>query len=131
LIVIGQGRLLANTSMADFIHENSRSFARVRSPQHEGLKDVLNGAGFTVIEAADGSLEIDGAETEQLGELAARHQIVLHELSSQRASLEEAFMQMTAESVEYHAHSGGGAQLEGSTAPPGPQWGQDHEGKGA
>ncbi|MFJ8252126.1 ABC transporter ATP-binding protein [Streptomyces sp. NPDC094466] len=105
LIVIGQGKLLADTSMADFIRENSRSYARLRSPQQERLRDVLHQEGFTVVETAGGVLEIDGAGTEELGELAARHQVVLHELSSQRASLEEAFMQMTAGSVEYHAHS--------------------------
>ncbi|MET7500478.1 ABC transporter ATP-binding protein [Streptomyces microflavus] len=106
LIVIGQGKLLADTSMADFIHENSRSYVRLRSPQQERLRDVLHEEGFTAVETDSGTLEIDGATTEELGELAARHQLVLHELSSQRASLEEAFMQMTAGSVEYHAHSG-------------------------
>lgn len=105
LIVIGQGRLLADTSMADFIHENSRSYVRLRSPQQERLRDVLHAEGIVVIESGNGTLEIDGASTEALGELAARHQLVLHELSAQRASLEEAFMQMTAGSVEYHAHS--------------------------
>lgn len=121
LIVIGQGRLLANTSMADFIRENSRSHARLRSPQQEQLKDVLHAAGFTAAETAGGVLEIDGAATEELGELAARHGIVLHELSSQRASLEEAFMQMTAESVEYHSHAAPGG--ERPAGPTGPRWG--------
>ncbi|MFJ7997788.1 ABC transporter ATP-binding protein [Streptomyces sp. NPDC096310] len=107
LIVIGQGRLLANTSMADFIHTNSRSYARLRSPQREQLKDALHEGGFTAADAAGGVLEVDGATTEELGELAARHGIVLHELSAQRASLEEAFMQMTAESVEYHSRGSG------------------------
>ncbi|TGZ03515.1 ABC transporter ATP-binding protein [Streptomyces rhizosphaericola] len=115
LIVIGQGRLLADTSMADFIQENSRSYVRLRSPQQERLRDVLHQEGFTAVEAQGGALEIDGATTEALGELAARHQVVLHELSAQRASLEEAFMQMTAGSVEYHAHSGPG----GALPPPG------------
>ncbi|WP_329381467.1 ATP-binding cassette domain-containing protein [Streptomyces sp. NBC_01716] len=129
LIVIGQGKLLANTSMADFIHENSRSFVRVRTPQREQLLDALSEGGFTVVEAEDGTLEIDGSSSERIGELAARQQVVLHELSSQRASLEDAFMQMTAESVEYHAHSdAGGAPPAG----PGPQWGQHgNQGKGA
>ncbi|WP_030899964.1 ABC transporter ATP-binding protein [Streptomyces sp. NRRL F-5126] len=122
LIVIGQGRLLANTSMADFIHQNSRSYARLRSPQPEQLREVLRDAGYTVTEAGSGALEIDGAETERLGELAAEHRIVLHELSAQRASLEEAFMQMTAESVEYHAHTGG--EEPGGQQPPGGGWGQ-------
>ncbi|MEU3185505.1 ATP-binding cassette domain-containing protein [Streptomyces sp. NPDC006923] len=126
LIVIGQGKLLANTSMAEFIQENSRSYARLRSPQRERLKDVLHEAGFTTTETDEGVIEIDGASTEELGQLAADHQIVLHELSSQRASLEEAFMQMTLESVEYHAHSGAGGERS-----PGPGTGQDRQGKGA
>jgi ABC-2 type transport system ATP-binding protein len=65
----------------------------------------MHGAGITVIETGNGTLEVDGAKPEHIGELAARHQVVLHELSPQQASLEEAFMQLTAESVEYHAHS--------------------------
>ncbi|MDK0522273.1 ATP-binding cassette domain-containing protein [Streptomyces sp. ML-6] len=120
LIVIGQGRLLADTSMADFIHRNSHSYVRLRSPQRERLLDVLHEAGLVVVEAGGGTLEIDGATAEALGELAARHRIVLHELSSQRASLEEAFMRMTAESVEYHAH----ADHSPAPPPPGPRWGE-------
>ncbi|MEV6684030.1 ABC transporter ATP-binding protein [Streptomyces sp. NPDC051578] len=108
LIVIGQGRLLADLSMADFIHQNSRSYVRLRSPQQERLKDVLHEAGINAVSVpATGTLEIDGVGPERLGELAAQHQIVLHELSPQRASLEEAFMRMTADSVEYHAHAPG------------------------
>ncbi|MET7699506.1 MULTISPECIES: ABC transporter ATP-binding protein [unclassified Streptomyces] len=105
LVVIGQGRLLADTSMADFIQQNSRSYVRIRSPQRERLLDVLHGAGITVVESGSGTLEVDGGKPEHIGELAAQHQIVLHELSPQQASLEEAFMQLTAESVEYHAHT--------------------------
>lgn len=135
LIVIGQGKLLANTSMADFIQTNSRSFVRLRSPQQEQIRDALHEGGFTVGEAADGALEIDGTTSEEIGELAARHGLVLHELSSQRASLEEAFMQMTAESVEYHAHSAPGTGPAAPASPaaaPGPRWGQhDNQGKGA
>ncbi|MEV6754014.1 ABC transporter ATP-binding protein [Streptomyces sp. NPDC051214] len=125
LVVIGQGRLLADTSMADFIQQNSRSYVRLRSPQRERLLDVLHQEGVTAVEAGNGTLEVDGTPAEDLGELAARHQLVLHELSPQRASLEEAFMQLTAESVEYHAH----ADHAGSDAapPPGAQgtgWGE-------
>jgi ABC-2 type transport system ATP-binding protein len=104
LVVIGQGRLLADTSMADFIAQNSRAYVRIRTPQRERLLDVLHEAGITAVEAGE-ALEVDGSKSERIGELAAQHQIVLHELSPQRASLEEAFMQLTAESVEYHAHS--------------------------
>ncbi|MGW6546064.1 ABC transporter ATP-binding protein [Streptomyces massasporeus] len=106
LVVIGQGRLLADTSMADFIDRNSRSYVRVRSPQRERLLDVLHQAGIVAVESGDGVLEVDGGKAEHIGELAAQHRITLHELSPQQASLEEAFMQLTAESVEYHAHSG-------------------------
>ncbi|WP_406440657.1 ATP-binding cassette domain-containing protein [Streptomyces sp. NBC_00631] len=122
LVVIGQGRLLADTSMADFIRTNSRSYVRVRSPQRERLLDVLHGAGITVVETGAGALEAEGGKAEPIGELAAQNGIVLHELSIQQASLEEAFMQLTAESVEYHAHA---------DSPPVPQaWGTDWD-KGA
>ncbi|MFJ7342503.1 ABC transporter ATP-binding protein [Streptomyces sp. NPDC101110] len=120
LVVIGQGRLLADTSMADFIARNSRSYVRVRSPQRERLLDVLHQAGIVAVERGDGVLEVDGGKAEQIGELAAQHRLTLHELSPQQASLEEAFMQLTAESVEYHAHSGTSAT---SPEPPRQQWG--------
>ncbi|RII15736.1 Daunorubicin/doxorubicin resistance ATP-binding protein DrrA [Streptomyces sp. YIM 130001] len=136
LVVIGQGKLLADTSMADFIRANSRSYVRLRSPQQERLRDVLHAEGITVIEAGNGTLEVDGVGADRLGELAAGAQLVLHELSPQQASLEEAFMQLTAESVEYHAHSdpassqsGAGATWTDAPPPPGgagpaPGWGE-------
>ncbi|MFJ3199647.1 ABC transporter ATP-binding protein [Streptomyces sp. NPDC086989] len=130
LIVIGQGKLLADMSMADFIHKNSRSYVRLRSPQQERLKDVLHEAGIDAISVpATGTLEIDGVAAEQLGELAAQHQIVLHELSPQRASLEEAFMRMTADSVEYHAHAPGEPGLPPGPGPAvdAPAWGAGYE----
>ncbi|WP_405756798.1 ABC transporter ATP-binding protein [Streptomyces sp. NBC_00073] len=129
LIVIGQGKLLADMSMADFIHKNSRSYVRLRSPQQERLKDVLHEAGIDAISVpATGALEIDGVAAERLGELAAQHQIVLHELSPQRASLEEAFMRMTADSVEYHAHAPGAPGIPPGPGPAdAPAWGAGYE----
>ncbi|MGW7296236.1 ABC transporter ATP-binding protein [Streptomyces xiamenensis] len=119
LVVIGQGRLLADTSMADFIRENSRSFVRVRGPEPARLRAVLEGAGggVTVTETADGVLEVEGAEAARVGELVAGQGLVLHELSPQQASLEEAFMRLTHGSVEYEAHNGG--QGPGAPDPPG------------
>ncbi|MGW3297381.1 ABC transporter ATP-binding protein [Streptomyces xiamenensis] len=119
LVVIGQGRLLADTSMADFIRENSRSFVRVRGPEPERLRAVLErtGGGVTVTEAADGVLEVEGTEAARIGELVAGQGLVLHELSPQQASLEEAFMRLTHGSVEYEAHNGG--QGPGAPDPPG------------
>ncbi|MFK0196126.1 ABC transporter ATP-binding protein [Streptomyces lavendulae] len=125
LVVIGQGRLLADLSMSDFIQQNSRSYVRLRSPQQERLKDVLHEAGIDAVSVpATGTLEIDGIPAERLGELAAQHQIVLHELSPQRASLEEAFMRMTADSVEYHAHAPGTTAGAATAAP---AWGAGYE----
>ncbi|AZQ37457.1 ABC transporter ATP-binding protein [Streptomyces cyaneochromogenes] len=122
LVVIGQGRLLADTTMADFIQRNSKSYVRIRTPQRELLLDVLHAAGITAVETGNGSLEVDGGKAEQIGELAARHGVVLHELSPQQASLEEAFMQLTAESVEYHAHSTAAPQPRDEQQPWGEGW---------
>ncbi|WP_406049555.1 ABC transporter ATP-binding protein [Streptomyces virginiae] len=128
LVVIGQGKLLADLPMADFIQQNSRSYVRLRSPQQERLKDLLHEAGINAVSVpATGTLEIDGAGAEQLGELAAQHQIVLHELSPQRASLEEAFMRMTADSVEYHAHAPGMAADNPARPADVPAWGASFE----
>ena len=115
LIVIGQGRLLADTSMADFVADNAHARVRVRTPDRERLLDALHRAGLTAQDAGDGVLEIEGDAAERIGELAAEHRIVLHELSVRRSSLEEAFMRLTAGAVEYHAHQ----------APPAAPWGAD------
>ncbi|MCZ2524266.1 ABC transporter ATP-binding protein [Streptomyces sp. HB2AG] len=116
LIVIGRGKLLADTSMADFIAVNSRSFVRIRTPEPERLRDALAKAGASApTTAADGALEVEDLPAERIGELAAEHGLVLHELSPQRASLEEAFMRMTAASVEYQA----GAPVPGAVPVPG------------
>ncbi|MGW1022808.1 ABC transporter ATP-binding protein [Streptomyces sp. NPDC002577] len=123
LVVIGQGRLLADTSMADFIQQNSRSYVRLRSPQREQLLDALSRAGISAIEVGNGALEVDGGKAELLGELAAKHGIVLHELSPQQASLEAAFMRLTAESVEYHAHADMGGTSPVPLEQQGPGWG--------
>ncbi|WP_436738967.1 ABC transporter ATP-binding protein [Streptomyces sp. BBFR102] len=124
LVVIGQGRLMADTSMADFIRENSRGYVRMRSPERERLLDALHAAGFTAAAGPDGAVEVDGVPAAELGELAARERLVLHELSPQQASLEEAFMQLTAGSVEYHAHDGDpGAVRGGATGAGEGRWG--------
>ncbi|MET7638501.1 ATP-binding cassette domain-containing protein [Streptomyces sp. NPDC005438] len=122
LVVIGQGRLLADTSMARFIEENSRSFVRLRSPEVERLREVLDSAGYRPRAAKDGALEVEDAPSDRLGELAASHGLVLHELSPQQASLEEAFMRLTASSVDYHGHTRP-TSPDGGPGAPAPQWG--------
>ena len=108
LVVIGRGRLLADTSMARFIEENARSFVLVRSPEAERLREVLTGAGLAPTRRPDGALEVEGGDAARVGELAAGHRLTLHELSVRQASLEEAFMRLTHGTVEYQAHGGGG-----------------------
>ncbi|NJQ06605.1 ABC transporter ATP-binding protein [Streptomyces lonarensis] len=129
LIVIGQGRLLADTSMNAFIRENSRSYVLLRSPEPERLRDALAAAGHRAVAGADGGLEVDGAEAAALGEVAAAAGVTLHELSPRQASLEEAFMQLTHESVEYHGRA---QPPDGAPpgAPRGPGWGPGAGGPG-
>jgi ABC-2 type transport system ATP-binding protein len=103
LVVIGRGRLIAATTMADFVNRSGAGAVRVRSPQCDELHDALGAAGLRVVHTEDSALLVTGAPTEDIGELAARHGITLHELSPQRASLEEAFMKLTDDAVEYRA----------------------------
>ncbi|NUT51532.1 MAG: ABC transporter ATP-binding protein [Saccharothrix sp.] len=104
LIVIGRGKLIAQTSTEQFIKDATEDTVRVRSPQLDRLRELLAGQG-RVADAvgADGALVVHGVEASFIGELAASNGITLHELSPQLGSLEEAFMQLTKESVEYHA----------------------------
>src|SRR5436305_1128849 len=108
LIVIGRGKLLADTSTADFIAENSEARTRVRSPQGDQLAEALASHGVQVTRV-DGFLEVPGMSTDQVGDVAAAQGLTVHELFTQRSSLEEAFMEMTRDSVEYHAASPAGS----------------------
>jgi ABC-2 type transport system ATP-binding protein len=100
LIVIGRGNLIADDSI-DHIIAGAGSSVRVRSPQHDNFARMLTDAGATVL-SDDGVLTVTGLDADIIGDLAARHQITLHELSPQKASLEEAFFELTDDSVEYH-----------------------------
>jgi ABC-2 type transport system ATP-binding protein len=112
LIVIGRGRLLADMSTADFIAENSEARTRVRSPQGEQLAALLGRHGGRVTRI-DGFLEVEGMSTDQVGDIAGDQGLTVHELFTQRSSLEEAFMEMTRDSVEYHAQApASGGRLE-------------------
>ncbi|MGZ4649044.1 MAG: ABC transporter ATP-binding protein [Kineosporiaceae bacterium] len=102
LIVIGRGRLLADMSTSEFIAKNSEARTRVRSPQGEQLAAELGRHGGRVTQL-DGFLEVEGMSTDQVGDVAAAQGLTVHELFTQRSSLEEAFMEMTRDSVEYHA----------------------------
>jgi ABC-2 type transport system ATP-binding protein len=95
LIVIGKGRLLADTSTADFIEHNARSFIRVRAEEPERFRRHLSAAGLAVALAPDGSMEVSGATTADISRLASANDLALDELSTQSASLEEAFLRLT------------------------------------
>jgi ABC-2 type transport system ATP-binding protein len=103
LIVIGRGKLIADLSVEEFVRRASRDAVRVRSPNAARLMDVLAQPDVSVERVDDGSLEVSGLTAEQVGELAAAHSIVLHELTPVRASLEEAFMDVTRDEVEFAA----------------------------
>jgi ABC-2 type transport system ATP-binding protein len=102
LIVIGKGRLLADQPIADIIHSAGRSSVLVRTPEAERLRDLLVGATVTVTSSRAGELEVDGSTAEKIGEIAFDNRIMIHQLTSVQASLEEAFMELTNDAVEYH-----------------------------
>jgi ABC-2 type transport system ATP-binding protein len=104
LVVVGRGRLIADTSVADVVAQASRNAAvHVRCPQAGALRSALAEEGATVTSAARDVLEVHGLPSERIGEIAARERLVLHELTPQMASLEDAFMALTGDAVEYHA----------------------------
>jgi ABC-2 type transport system ATP-binding protein len=105
LVVIGRGRLIASTTVQEFVSRSGGDTVRVRSPQLDALRRLLGDAGLTVDAEPDGAAVVRGAAIEVVGELAARNAITLHELSTQRASLEEAYMKLTDEAVDYRAVS--------------------------
>lgn len=102
LVVIGRGRLISSTTVAEFVATSGADAVRVRSPQLDSLAGLLNDAGIDTTAEADGlALAVRGVAIEVVGELAARNGIALHELSAQRASLEEAYLKLTDDQVEY------------------------------
>ena len=107
LVVIGKGRLISQSSTEDFVAHATESTVLVRSPQLARLRTVLGRDGVTLRDEGDG-LVVSGMDSAEIGELAAANGAVLHELSPQRGSLEEAFIQLTGDSVEYHAGSSNG-----------------------
>ncbi|HEY3558621.1 MAG TPA: ATP-binding cassette domain-containing protein [Kribbella sp.] len=108
LVVIGRGKLISQSSTTEFVDRASGSSIKVRSPQLDELQSILQQNSLnTRIDDVEGQgrvLFVDGeVTTDQIGETAAAKGITLHELSLQRGSLEQAFMQMTGDSVQYHA----------------------------
>jgi ABC-2 type transport system ATP-binding protein len=108
LVVIGRGRLISEMPVTEFIECNSRQFVRVRTSQpgeSTELTTALAGAGAQVVED-EGALCVTGMCAAEIGDMAASVGVTLHELSPQMASLEDAFMELTRDSVEFHVHDG-------------------------
>jgi len=103
LLVIGRGKLIADCTVAEFIAANSQQTVRVRTPQPDLLAKLAAAAGATISEDGDGSMVITGLDPSRIGDLAYDNAVRLHELSPVHASLEQAFMELTAASVQFHA----------------------------
>lgn len=103
VIVVGQGKLLRDQSMADFIADASSDVVRVRSPHADRLAQVLAGRDVTVTSVAEQTLEVAGRTSDDIGTLAAGAGLTLFELTTQSASLEEAYMALTENSLDYRS----------------------------
>lgn len=103
VVVIGRGRLIADTSIAQFISGSSQVEVLVRSPQSQTLCGLLVDAGAEVVAGPGGAWRVRGLTSARIGDLAAEHRVALHELTPQQASLEEVFMRLTQDSLEFAA----------------------------
>jgi ABC-2 type transport system ATP-binding protein len=110
LVVIGRGTLIADCSTQDFIQRSSERSVLVRTPDYARLRElIIDEGGHVEPEGADGAMVVTGLAAARIGELAASASLVLHELTPRLPSLEEAFMELTAGSVEYGGPAGEGS----------------------
>ncbi|MFE7447628.1 ABC transporter ATP-binding protein [Streptomyces chartreusis] len=101
LVVIGRGRLLADTTVRDFIETNSRAHTLVRSPEPERLRELLQAKGATVRPQSRGGWRVDGLTAAVIGDLARDHGLAVHELTPAHSSLEEVYTALSKDSAEY------------------------------
>ena len=111
ILVIGRGRIIADAPVADILQRAQTSTVRVRTPEADALQRALQAPGTTVTSVEHDLLEVTGSSAPAIGEVAAAAGVVLHELTPLHGSLEDAYMQLTAEEVEYHS-----APVPGSAA---------------
>ena len=102
VVIIGRGRLIEHTAMSQLLGRSSMQYVRVRSPELSRLRSALDAQGATTTLEEDGSMSVRGIDGATIGDIAAQLSLALHELAPQSASLEEAFMELTESSVEYH-----------------------------
>jgi ABC-2 type transport system ATP-binding protein len=108
LIIIGRGRLLADTPTDRFVGSSARADVLVRSPRADELAALLTGRGAAVVRQDDGGLAVTGLDAPAIAGLAAAHGIPVHELAPRHASLEQAYLDITEGSVEYRAGTAAG-----------------------
>ena len=104
LVVIGRGTLIAETSVDDFVALHRSDSVRIVTPTPQRFVSALARAGARPAVDPDGAIVVTGLSSSAVGELAANHELTLHELIPVRASLEDVFMELTSESVEYRSH---------------------------
>jgi ABC-2 type transport system ATP-binding protein len=104
LIVIGRGRLITECTVPAFIDRYAKKWVVVKSPQLDSFVSVAQGQGMHV-SLGQGVAEFHGVDAATIGELAAKNNVVLHELSTQTGSLEDAFLEVTADAVQYHGNT--------------------------
>jgi ABC-2 type transport system ATP-binding protein len=108
LVVIGRGKLLADMAMSEFVAQSSHTSVIVRTPHYAKLSELLTARGVQVTEEPYGRLSLTGMEQDAVGELAFAEGMVVHELTTRTATLEEAFLEATAGAEEFHGGQLGG-----------------------
>lgn len=101
VIVLGRGKVLADAPLPELVRAWTAAQVRVRSPRAAELTERLAGDGVTIASAGEGMLEVVGLPADRIGDVAAAHGIPLHELTPTTGSLEDAYLALTGESVEY------------------------------
>jgi ABC-2 type transport system ATP-binding protein len=105
LIIVGHGKVITDQPMTDFIDQASGERVEVAAPRVADLARAIAGPGIEITAAADSVIEVRGLSAARIGEIAAGAGIVLHQLATRRLSLEEAFMTLTDDAVDFHGHT--------------------------
>jgi len=122
-VVVGRGRLIADTTVEEFVSRAGGSAVTVRTPEAAQLRDLLLGPDVTVTSEQSGVLHVQGLTAEQIGTAAWQAHLPVYELTAQQASLEEAFMQLTDDSVDFRSHDAmgdGGGPMSAVLTPAAP-----------
>jgi ABC-2 type transport system ATP-binding protein len=116
LVVVGRGRLIADTTVEEFIAQASHHAVTVRTPETALLRDLLQAPDVIVTTEEPDVLQVDGLTAEHIGSIAWRNRVPIFELTVKQASLEEAFMTLTSDSVEYRATDNTGTATTAAVA---------------